>query len=151
MKLKQENFNYYGLDIEKSANFLGENVKYLGTFCIKGNYLPSAMFYSPNTDKDKGHKHYPYLFIQNSVLYVGALDPEEFEKEKFQSGLFCQNCNSVIYSVNRHDYRFCNCEDEKNKISIDGGKDYTKIGYRENSKYNLVEIDFKTGNIKIKE
>lgn len=40
----------------------------------------------------------------------------------------CDKCFDIIYSRARHDFRSCTC----GSVSIDGGRDYTKISFREN-------------------
>lgn len=37
----------------------------------------------------------------------------------------CLNCNEIIESKYRHDYRSCNC----GLVSVDGGLDYLRRGY----------------------
>jgi len=34
----------------------------------------------------------------------------------------CKTCDDVIESVDRHDFRWCNCH----SVAVDGGKDYLK-------------------------
>lgn len=147
MKLNHKEFNYFGYDIKICSKHLGDNVEYLGTFCIKGNYFPCAVFYSPDPNLEKGHKNYPFLHSTDSEVWIGAMDESEFEDERYQDGIYCIHCDSVIYSVNRHDYRMCNCKDGDKKVSIDGGRDYTIIGYGSNANYKHVRIDFKTGEV----
>lgn len=37
----------------------------------------------------------------------------------------CPECNELVYSRARHDFRSCSC----GTVSIDGGSDYTKVSY----------------------
>lgn len=37
----------------------------------------------------------------------------------------CPTCGDIIFSRARHDFRSCSCEE----IYIDGGFDYTRVGY----------------------
>lgn len=40
----------------------------------------------------------------------------------------CRHCNTVIESVHRHDFRWCNCSpDSTTRIAVDGGHDYMKM------------------------
>ena len=144
MELKHENFNWYGFKLDKAAERLGKNVKYLGTFCVRGQYKPSAVFYSPTPDLEKGHKPYPYFVIVDGTMYVAGMTAEEMEKERYQDGVYCKKCDDLIYSVMRHDFRECKCGD----LFIDGGKEYTRFGYNNDSEYQFVKIDFLTGNLK---
>jgi len=55
--------------------------------------------------------------------------------------LKCLNCGDIIYSRARHDFHSCSCEDRDSRISIDGGFDYCRMAYSDNSRYEWVEID----------
>lgn len=46
--------------------------------------------------------------------------------------IHCSKCNDIIYSRARHDFHSCMC----GSISIDGGRDYTKIAW------NSGEVDY---------
>lgn len=37
----------------------------------------------------------------------------------------CNNCNTVIESKHRHDFRTCPC----GRVFVDGGRDYQRIGW----------------------
>jgi hypothetical protein len=41
------------------------------------------------------------------------------------TGIKCPSCNDIVFSRARHDCRFCSCGD----VYIDGGFDYTRIGF----------------------
>ena len=45
----------------------------------------------------------------------------------------CKNCNEVLISYNRHDYKTCSCE---NKTMIDGGTAYQRYGGKD---LNLID------------
>lgn len=147
MKLDHKYHNYNGFVIEAACKKLGTKVKHLGTFCIKGAYLPVTVFYSEEPDLSKGHKHYPFLVKDGDYIAVGAMDEEEFEKERYQTGTYCNHCETLIYSTMRHDYRPCKCEDEKKQIHVDGGKDYFKFSWGKEASFQHVKIDFKTGKL----
>jgi len=137
--------NWYGFDLDKAQDELGDGVKYLGTFCIQGNYSPVAVFYSPNPDLSKGHKPYPFLHLDtNNQLWVGGMTKEEMEAERYQTAAHCHNCGDVIYSVNRHDYRACSCYRKLKRIFVDGGKDYLRMAFNKKSKYKIYTLDFIT-------
>lgn len=145
-KLEEKDFNWYGFKLDKALKQLSAT-KYLGTFCIKGAYKPAAVFYSANPDLSKGHKPYPFLFTEGDRLYVGGMTEEEFEKERYQTGAHCHSCKATIYSVNRHDFRSCACNEEDTHITVDGGKDYFRFLWGKKASYDYVNIDFKTGQI----
>ena len=47
-------------------------------------------------------------------------------KKTIVSALECPRCRVFIFSRARHDYRSCPC----GEISVDGGFDYFKVGFR---------------------
>lgn len=45
-----------------------------------------------------------------------------------KNSIRCKKCNSIIESVHRHDFKYCQCK----KVGVDGGKDYLRrMGERE--------------------
>lgn len=46
----------------------------------------------------------------------------------------CKKCGSVIESRERHDLVECKCK----AIYIDGGNDYTRIGFKNEEDYEIV-------------
>lgn len=48
----------------------------------------------------------------------------------------CPFCLDIVYSRTRHDFRSCSC----NSLSIDGGRQYTKIS---SNNSNLLKLDIK--------
>lgn len=44
----------------------------------------------------------------------------------------CTNCGDEIESKHRHDYRTCSC----GNLSVDGGKDYIRRGFREENSFD---------------
>lgn len=49
----------------------------------------------------------------------------------------CPKCLNIIFSRARHDFHACSCGESM----IDGGRDYTKVGYRSILPYSLT-IEF---------
>lgn len=66
---------------------------------------------------------------------------------KLRTGIHCFNCNDIIFSRNRHDFKWCSCysaKDEKSQeraVFIDGGEDYVRCGYGKESKYEMVNVE----------
>lgn len=46
-------------------------------------------------------------------------------KKKLIEGLKCPKCGDEIYSMHRHDFRYCKCR----YCFIDGGRDYLRAGW----------------------
>lgn len=136
--------NYYGLKHEKIYQKLEGDVTYVGTFCVKGEYPPRAVYHDSNPDLEKGHKEYVTLQRQplTSKWYISGLTKEEIEEFRFQDGICCLKCNDVIYSVTRHDYRSCSCKN----CAIDGGRSYGRII---GSDWKFAKIDLLTGSFEL--
>lgn len=140
MFIKKEDFNYYGLEHEKINERFEGDLSYCGTFCVLGMYSPAAVYKAKNPNKKKGHKKYFLLWRQPGMSWiVSGMSDYGIKKERHQTGIWCPVCGDVIYSVNRHDYRSCECK----SCFIDGGKDYT----RTNPESVIVEIDLITGKV----
>lgn len=146
MKIKQE--NYYGFDHAKVAKKFSGGLTFCAYLCVKGEYSPVAVYKAKNPDKSKGHKK--YMLLQLDPLNSGSgivrgMDQKEINKFRYQEAIHCLNCDTVLYSINRHHCHGCGCDKE---VTIDGGKDYTKIGYKPDSFYRMVTLDLLTGKIK---
>lgn len=121
-KLKLKNFNWYGVSHPAVKKSFGSQLKYIGTFCIKGEYTPRVFYFNPTPDRAKNHKDYMTIQTDTDGTFIGGIDTVDLEPFRYQDGLQCPECLDVIYSVTRHDYRECKCK----KNFIDGGRDYTR-------------------------
>lgn len=118
--------NWYGFNhIKVNEMFTGE-LTYLNDMCINNEYRPVAVYKVDNPDKSKGHKEYLLLQTTPEGGLARGMTPEEIEPFRFQEGVICNLCQDVLYSIMRHDFRTCSC----GNVSIDGGRDYTKINYK---------------------
>jgi hypothetical protein len=110
--------------------------KFVREIAYDGLDCPVAIFHQPNPDVSKGHKEYFGLYQSRDKMMVVGFTTQEIQKMAFHAAVHCKNCNEVIYSRYRHDHRSCGCE----SVSVDGGKDYTKVsGDRED--YVMVTAD----------
>lgn len=154
MKICKEDHNWYGFNIDKACEHFEGDLTYLNTFCIMGNYKPVAVFKNANPDRSKNHKDYMLLWTEpkgnilniekaqlNYTTIISGIDANDIEKYRYQKGMYCPDCKDVIYSVNRHDYRYCSC----GKCMVDGGKDYFKTNMAGKS----VKIDLLTDKIEV--
>jgi hypothetical protein len=147
MKINKNDHNWYGFNTDKACEHFEGYLTYLNTFCVLGNYSPVAVFSNVAPDRSKNHKDFMLLYTvtdpveQKEVLMIAGMDADEMEEYRYQNGLWCPDCNEVIYSVNRHDYRKCSC----GKCTVDGGKDY----FRTNMAGTVVKIDLLTDAIEI--
>lgn len=97
--------------------------QFVGDFCIKTksngwSEEPIAIFYQPNPDVSKGHKHYFGLFVRGDVIYI--TDGTSAFSEPIV-GLVTRS-GEVIFSRYRHDFV------QREGIFIDGGRDYVRCG-----------------------
>ena len=134
---------YYGFDHAKVAEQFGGGISFVNEFCIRNEYSPVAVYRAANPDLSKGHKRYMLLQTNSQGGMVRGMTEDEMEKERFQTAVLCQNCNSVIYSMNRHDFHPCLCPKDK-AVFVDGGKDYIKVNFSKKSKFQQVRLDLLT-------
>ena len=62
-----------------------------------------------------------------------AIDRREMTKVQ---AMRCKWCGVTIFSRARHDFRSCACE----KVSIDGGRDYTKVSSSNDDAYEPMTL-----------
>lgn len=124
-KIKLAKFNVVGIKHKVVCAKMEGVLTYIGTFCIKGEYSPRAFYHNANPNLDKNHKDYMTLQRGKGRLYVSGIDFVDLQEWQFQNGIQCLDCKDVIYSVYRHDCRACKC----GAVFIDGGREYTRIGY----------------------
>jgi len=56
-----------------------------------------------------------------------------------QRGIHCNNCNTTIFSEDRHDWKECACTNKDQSVFVDGGRDYFRFGYGHLANYDFVE------------
>lgn len=144
-KPKVKQVPWYGFNHKKVAERFEGELSFCAEFCVNNEYKPVAVYKAKSPNKAKGHKKYVLLQIEKEFALVRGMDQKEINKWRYQEAIHCLNCNTILYSINRHHYHGCGCEKE---VTIDGGKDYTKIGHREDSAYQMVILDLLTGKIK---
>jgi hypothetical protein len=112
------------------------NATYMGDFCLitKGDSWGDstvAVFWQPNPDTTKGHSHYFGMFVRDGTVYITNAS------SAFRDpivGIVADN-GEVIFSRSRHDFR----SSSDRTVSIDGGRDYTRlIGNIHNPTVHLV-------------
>jgi hypothetical protein len=132
--------NWYGLDHSKVSSTFEGNPTFVNDFCVRGEYQPSAVYYCPNPNRRKKHRKFVLLTSSGGQMYIRGMSPREMNKFRYQDAVHCLSCDDVVYSINRHDFRHCSC----GNVSIDGGKDYTKISFKSKAKYKMVVLDLLT-------
>lgn len=142
MKVKER--NYFGFNHEKVNEKFTGGLTYIGDIALSSGYAV-ALYHVDSPDRAKGHKRYVTLSYNNGLLYIGGLTPQKAKKEAIHDAVLCTECNTVLYSVHRHDYHICDCE---NKTMVDGGKEYLRCGGNSidkvvAGKYNVLTKKFK--------
>ena len=117
-----EGYHFSSEGIARIASYY--KAKYMGYWAIKdtsGNWgvTPVDVFYQPNPDKKAGHSNYfgMYLTINRVPVIMNA---ESAFSEPIVGVL--TDDGEVIVSRFRHDYV------TKGKYTVDGGRDYTRVG-----------------------
>lgn len=135
MKLKR--VNWYGFKHKKVSEMLSGDLTFCNSFCVNDEYAPVAVYKAKNPDRSKGHKDYVLLQADGRRGMIRGMDKDEIEKHRYQLGIHCHTCDEVVFSVMRHDMRYCKC----GKAFADGGKDYLRTGGDSISKTSTVKID----------
>lgn len=145
MRLKE--VNYFGFDHKVVNENFGGELTYIRTFSIRGYHW--AVYKAANPDREKGHKDYMMLCTSPTGVggvggHVSGSTPEQMEAERYQEGVLCTGCDTVIYSINRHHFHKCGC---KLEAFVDGGKDYLRRGGYSMESQDIVKIDLITGEL----
>lgn len=61
---------------------------------------------------------------------------DDVEKRILVNRIRCKQCNDIIESKYRHDFKHCSC----GAVFIDGGTDYCRYGWPEGSSEDYIEI-----------
>lgn len=145
MKIKKE--PYYGFDHDKVYENFDGDLLFVNEFSVRGDKIPCAVYRSADPDREKGHKDYLLLYRvadplseDGEKIIVSGMDADEMEKYRYQMGLHCLKCDTVIYSMSVHDNVNCDC----GAIAIDGGRDYYRITGDVQTKGKYVTIDLLT-------
>ena len=56
---------------------------------------------------------------------------------KYPGAVQCLECNKILVSFHRHDYKTCGCE---NETMVDGGYDYLRYGGKDLTKVQVLKI-----------
>lgn len=142
-KIKRE--VWYGFDHAKVAEKFEGGLTFCAEFCVRGEYKPVAVYKAKKPNTKKGHKKYMLLQIQDGRGLVRRMSAQEMAKERYQEAIICLECNTLLYSMNRHDFHGCGCS---NDTKVDGGKDYLRYLGKDLGKIKLVTLDLITGKLK---
>lgn len=136
--------NWYGFKHTEVNKMFDGELTYLNDICVNDEYQPVAVYRVKKPNYKKGHKKFLLLqVLPNNSGCVRGMSPKEMKKWRYQSGIRCVSCQDIIYSVMRHDFKHCKC----GKVNINGGKNYTKIGFETGSDFENITIDLLTDKI----
>lgn len=123
--MKFRDLNYHNVNhAEADRRFTG-GLTYVGTFNVKHEYSPSAVYSVAKPDQSKGHKSFLLLtvvydpFEQRSKMYVRGMEKDEIHPFAKRAGIYCFKCDDVIFSCMRHHSTRCKC----GNVGTDGGDD----------------------------
>lgn len=112
-----------------------------------GGDLVAAVYHAKKPNLEKGHKEFMLLWMDmNDRLVVSGMTREQIEKHATVTGMHCLDCDQVIFSLNRHHFHGCKCE---NEMFVDGGKDYLRAGAIDLSRTRQVQINLLTDEITV--
>jgi len=147
-----ENHDPHYLDKDKIAKRLEGNLQYIGYWWVKDAW--GYVFRDSEPDRSKGYKDYvviKHVYSPNTHrndIYIAGYDEKQMQERSVQTGILCRRCKTIIWSLHRHDYHSCQCQSEDNSsVSIDGGMDYTRSSYSENTDACMVRINHLTRTI----
>lgn len=113
-------------------------------------YVPCAVYKAKTPNKKKGHKKYMLLFSQFDPFTeerkwkVTGKTQAEMNKDRYQDAIHCLDCDTVLYSIDRHHFHRCGCS---NDTFIDGGRDYNRCGAMSLKRTKMVKLDLLTDKI----
>lgn len=137
-KLKQR--TWYGFNHEEVNKKFSGNPVFISEFEIAGHTW--AVYFCDASNRELGHKNYMMLGKHGDKLYASGRTKEEMEKLRYQSAILCQNCNTVLYSMNNHDYHGCGCP---NNATVDGGREDLMYSSKDFSLVKILTLDLLTG------
>lgn len=139
MKLNIKERKYYNFDLERLNSLLEGDLSYVGTFNVEDRVC--EVFKAKKPNKKKGHRKYVLIYKENDSFMITGVTPYQMKKHRTQAAVECLNCNVVLYSLHRHDYHLCGCD---NEVFVDGGRDYLRAGYKNKSQFRTLVIDLIT-------
>lgn len=142
--MSNQNPEWFGLSMDFIHKHYGADVTFVASLAFKGEDFVSSVFHQPNPDRTKGHKEYFFITVQGEGAFIRGLNRAELEPLMAVDAIRCKSCDDVIFSVNRHDFRYCFCR----AVAIDGGRDYTRI-VGSKLDYELLSLNLLTGESKV--
>jgi hypothetical protein len=122
-------------NIEKICK--AKDAKYVCDTTLK-NGKDCSIFYAKEPHPESNSRYFGMYYVKNDIYICNASDVEDQQI----TGVIADN-GDIIYSRFRHDYR----KSDDGSVWIDGGRDYTRCGMYDKSKF--VELRVKNGSLSI--
>lgn len=148
MKLKERNF--LGFNHKAVEDKYGD-IKFVGEVPVRfktdrgETYLPCAVYKNLNPAKTD-FKDYMLLFFAGETYMRAAKTEKEMFSQWIHMGIHCKKCDSVLLSIDRHDYLTCDCE---NEAMVNGGKSMMQYGAKDMNQIEMVTVNLKNGSIRV--
>lgn len=141
---------FFQIPLEEVAQklFKESEVEFMGYWYVKD--APAFVWHSKNPNRDLGHKDYVCLkhrynpMTESSDMVIMGYDLEDMKELSIKEAVVCHNCKTVCWSLTRHDFHACRCEESEAQVCVDGGSDYLKISYGKDANYEVLYLDFLT-------
>lgn len=145
--IKLKKVDWYGINHEKAAKQFEGDISFVNYMNVgeKGDLI-AAVYHAKKPNRDKGHKEFMLLYkdpVQDQ-WFVAGMERDQIEKHAKVTGLLCLECNQALFSLNRHHFHSCGCE---NDMFVDGGKDYLRAGAKSLKKTATVRINLMTDEV----
>lgn len=145
--------DWLGLNHEAVAKKFSGDLTFVNYMNVgKDGDLVAAVYHAAKPNRELGHKEFMLLWkyfdyvTEKEQWMVSGMEREQIEKHAIVEGMMCLDCNTALWSLNRHHYHTCGC---KNETMVDGGKDYLRAGAKKIARTQVVTINLMTDEISI--
>jgi hypothetical protein len=134
-------------DVADAFGVAGNSV-YLGYWYVRD--CSAFVFHVPDHDISLGHKEYVALkyrynhLTQRGDWFIAGYDKDQIQERSKQGAAICHHCKKVCWSLYRHDYHACGCEDKDKQICVDGGTSYMRMSMGKKANYDIITINHLT-------
>lgn len=149
--VKLKRVDWFGLNHEMVAKKFEGDLEFVNYMNVgKDGDLIAAVYHAAKPNKSKGHKEFMLLWkyfdhaTEKEQWMVSGMEREEIEKHAIVDGMVCNQCNTALWSLNRHHYHTCECP---NSTMVDGGKDYLRFGAKDLKKASSTKINLLTNEV----
>ena len=150
-KLKLKKVDWYGFNHEVVAKKFEGDLTFVNYMNVgeKGDVV-AAVYHAAKPNLEKGHKEFLLLWKYYDLgqdkeqWMVSGMTREQIEKHAVVQGMYCVDCDTALWSLNRHHFHKCGCS---NETMVDGRKDYNRFGAMSLAKACPVQINLLTDEV----